>query len=294
MANDPRIQAQQLIAQFKARGAQPTRSNINCAKDGIWLHVCRNKVADGLQDRVMNPNLIAQSKTNMCGIAAFVRQWAEDDPVGYAWLGITLYENGTGRIGRGNLTGKEVFPSRDLKNSPPPQYQEKGTWYEMNHADWVVMASIREAFNGLFTRYTANDPLEPLAGMTLPSEVVNAFKAAGYTSIINQTAWATGKGFDTIQEASSLVDAKWKVVLLINDNLLYDHKMDKQAVIGSTGDHWVGLLSTIRMTLTGKDYMVEPFQVFTWGKTKWVPESKTAFPLTTMLKQYYGYVAAKY
>src|SRR5215217_8218539 len=156
MAQDPRIQAQQLIAAFKARGAQSSRSNIYCAKDGIWLHVCRNKVADGLQDRVLNPNLIAQTTTNMCGIAAFVRQWAEDDPVGYAWLGITLYENGTGRIGRGNLTGKEVFPSYDLKNSPLPQYQSNGHWFEMNHADWIVLASIREAFNGLFTRYTAN------------------------------------------------------------------------------------------------------------------------------------------
>ncbi|HJQ68327.1 MAG TPA: hypothetical protein VKA70_05120 [Blastocatellia bacterium] len=291
MAEDAINRAKQIIAQFKGRGAQPTRSNINCAKDGIWLHVCRNRVADGLEARVVNPNLIAQTKTNMCGIAAFVRQWAEDDPAGYAWLGITLYENGTGRIGRGNLTGKEVFPSRDLKSSPIPQWQTDGVWHEMNHADWVILGSIREAFNGLFTRYTANDPLEPLAGMTLPTEVVNAFKAAGYTSIINQTDWAIGKGFDTIQEASDLVDAKWKVVLLINSNLLRTRTIDTQ---GAVGDHWVGLLSTIQMNLVGKDYNVNPFQIFTWGGTMYVPERNVPFPLTTLLKHYYGYVAAKY
>jgi len=293
MAQDPRIQAQQLIAEFKARGAQATRTN-PCAKDGIWLNVCRNKVAEGLQDRVMNPNLIAQTNTNMCGIAAFVHQWAKDDPVGYVWLGITLYEHGTGRIGRGNLTGKEVFPSSDLKNSPLPYYQSEGHWFEMNHADWIILASIREAFNGLFTRYTANDPLEPLAGMTTPGEVVNAFKAAGYTSIINQTDWAMGKGFDNIQEASDLLGAKWKVVLLINDNMLYDDKMDKQSLLIRSANHWVGLLSSIQMNLSGKDYMVSPFQVFTWGKPKFVPVKQAPFPLTTLLKNYYGYVAAKY
>jgi len=292
MAEDPRIHAQQLVAQFKARGGAASRDG--CQKGNIWLNVCRNKVADGLQNRIMNPNIIAQTSTNMCGIAAFVHEWAQDDPVGYAWLGISLYEAGWGRIGKGSMLGKEVRPSSDLKTSPIPYYHSNGHTFEMNHADWVVLASIREAFNGLFTRYTATDPFEPLAGMTTPGEVVNAFKAAGYTSIINQADWAMGKGFDNIQEASDLVDAKWKVVLLINDRMLYDDKMDTEALLIRTANHWVGLLSPIRMTLVGKDYSISPFQVFTWGSTRWVPTKKTNFPLTTLLKNYYGYVAAKY
>jgi hypothetical protein len=291
---EKKYKAQQLVKEFRERGVHARRPD-ECIKDSIWLNVCRNKVADGLDERILDPNKIDQRNTNVCGIAAFVRDWAEDDPIGYAWLGIYLYEAGWGRIGKGSMLGQVVRPSSQLKNSPIPyqeNYYNNGHAREMNHADWIILASVRESFNSVMT-YTGNDPLEMLSGMTLPSEVVKAFKAAGYTSVVDKTNWALGEGFDNVQEASSRFQNKEKVVLLINMRMLTDSTIDTEAVI-ATSNHWVGLLSPIQLKLVGKDYRVSGFDVFTWGEKRRVPQSGSDFAFTAFLKNYYGFVAAKY
>jgi len=158
MAEDLVATARQIVAQFRARGAQPTDAN-SCVKGGTWLHLCRNKVADGLHDRVFAPHHLNQFNTNICGVAAFVRQWIKDDPIGFVWLGISLFENGHGVLGRGKYHGKEIKPSAELRNSTIPNSPIKdkpGFAIEMNHGDWIVMASIREAFNGVFN-YSADE-----------------------------------------------------------------------------------------------------------------------------------------
>ena len=163
----------------------------------------------------------------------------------------------------------------------------------MNHADWLILASIREALNGTFG-YTATDLFEPLEGLTTPGEVVTAFKAAGYTSVVDRTNWAQGEGLDNIAEANAKMANLWRVALLINDRMLYDDKIDTEATLIPTANHWVGLQTTIDLHLVGKDYFVSPFLVFTWGKVKTVPEKLARIPFTAFLKNYYGFVAANY
>lgn len=294
MAEDPKAHALRLIAEFKARGAQATQAN-KCAKDGIWLNICRNKVADGLENRIYFPNNINQMNTNICGVASFVRQWIKDDPVGFAWLGISLYENGCGYIGRGKYHGKDIRPSKELKNSPVPATpleNHPGYGVEMNHADWIVMASIREAFNSVFD-YSADEGIFAIKAWNFPSEVVATFKAAGYVNVVNDTDWAEAKGWDNLVEASNKFQNNWRVVLLINSRMLSDDKLGTEAFI-ATSDHWVGLQSAINVTLVGSEYRVSPFKVFTWGKEKKVPEKLANVPLELLLKNYYGYIAAKY
>ena len=294
MAEDPKAHALKLIAEFKARGAQATATN-NCAKDGIWLNVCRNKVADGLENRIYFPDKLNQMSTNICGVAAFVRQWIKDDPIGFAWLGISLYEKAHGYLGRGKYHGKEIMPSKELRNSTIP-YQtienKPGFGIEMNHADWIVMASIREAFNDVFS-YSADEGPFAIKAWNFPSEVVATFKAAGYVNVVDDTAVLENKGWDSLIEASRKYQNKWRVVLLINARMLDDNKIDTQAVI-PTSDHWVGLQSAIPVTLAGSEYRVSQFKVFTWGKEKKVPEGSPSVSLEALLKNYYGYIAAKY
>src|SRR5262245_7636996 len=226
MAEDPKAHALKLIAEFKARGAQATGTN-TCAKDGIWLNICRNKVADGLETRIYFPDKLNQMSTNICGVAAFVRQWIKDDPVGFAWLGISLYEKAHGYIGRGKFHGKEIMPSKELRNSPIP-YQtienKPGFGIEMNHADWIVMASIREAWNTGF-EYSAGEGIFAIRAWNFPSEVVATFKAAGYVNVVEDTAVLENKGVDNLIEASRKFQNKWRVVLLINARMLDDKKI---------------------------------------------------------------------
>jgi hypothetical protein len=298
MAEDPKTHALRLIKEFKARGAQPSPTN-PCAKDGIWLNVCRNKVADGLENRIYFPNNLNQLSTNICGVAAFVRQWIIDDPVGFAWLGISLYETGCGYLGRGKYHGKVIRPSKELLNSTIPNTPIKNRpgillekSLEMNHADWIVMASIREEFNSIFD-YSADEGIFAIKAWNFPSEVIATFKAAGYVNVVDDTSWSKTKGWENLIEASNKFQNKWRVVLLINARMLDDKTINTQAFI-DTSDHWVGLQSAIHLTLVGSEHRIAQFKVFTWGKEKKVPAASSDVPLNALLKNYYGYIAAKY
>jgi hypothetical protein len=294
MAEDPKTTALRMIAQFKTRGAQASATN-PCAKDGIWLNVCRNKVADGLENRIYFPNNLNQLSTNICGVAAFVRQWIQDDPVGFAGLGISLYETGKGVLGRGKYQGKAISPSPELRNSTIPNSPIKnrpGIALEMNHADWIVMASIREEFNAIFN-YSADEGPFAIKAWNFPSEVVATFKAAGYVNVVDDTSWGKNKGWENLMEASNKFQNKWRVVLLINARMLDDQTINTQALV-DTSDHWVGLQSPIHMTVVGSEHRISQFKVFTWGKEKKVPAASSDVPLKALLKNYYGYIAAKY
>lgn len=292
MAVDPKAHALQLIKEFKARGAQPTATN-DCAKGNIWLNLCRNKVAEGLENRIAFPHYLNQMNTNICGVAAFVRQWIKDDPIGFAELGISLFENGSGYMGRGKNHGKDIRPSKELKNSRVPRTGSgTGAGTEMNHADWIVMASIREAFNSVFD-YSANEGIFAIRAWNFPSEVMDTFKAAGYVEVVDETDWGNTQGVVSLMEASRKFQNNWRVVLLINARMLDDKTLGTEAAF-PTSDHWVGLQSAIPVTLKGPVYYVSQFKVFTWGKDRMVPEKAATVNLSALLNNYYGYIAAKY
>jgi hypothetical protein len=282
MAEDPRVTAQQMVAQFKARSG-----------NGFWLNVERAKLADGLQDRILSPHIIAQNKTNLCAIASFVFEWIQDDPIGYAQLGIALFETGAGRIGRGAITGKPVKPSADLRTSRIPYVDPNSAHrQQMNHADWVILASIRESLN-LVLNYTADNEGQlfgKIGPVNYNGDVAAAFKAAGYTKIMDKTH-LDGAGHENLMEASDKFELGYRVVLYINSCILKDSDINDSS---KGGKHAVGLKSPILVNIVGTEQSVFPFKIFTWGNIQQVPARLPGIPLKTLLKNYYGFIAAKY
>lgn len=272
----------------------------------IWLHLGgkRKAVAESLHARIDDPNKIDQLATNLCGVVSVVRDWAYDDPIDYAWLGIQLYETGRGRMGRGKMLGKIIAPSTDLKNSRVPESKYKsGGSKPMDPADWIILAPIREAFNTVL-KYPGI--WEEVSAINTPADVVEFFKKSGYTKIVSKTNWIEGDGYSNMMEASDLCDQGWKVVLLINSRLLYDNKATTQAVV-ATSDHWVGLLpsdggSAISVNLfwrmnesTESDRIGISFKCHSWGDIVSVPNKGDFISFSeAFLKHYYGFIAAKY
>jgi hypothetical protein len=262
------------------------------AGGSVWLNASdRGLVAAGLHARVDKPDTIRQGATNVCGIVGFVRNWAQDDPVDFAWLGIQLYETGRGRVGRGQFCGKVVAPSPELKKHPVPQ--------GMDPADWIILASIREAFNSVF-KYP--DPFigETLSAINFPSDVVAGFKAAGYVNVTDRTSWNKSVGYDNANDASDKFLQGYRVVLLINARLLNDDKARTQAVV-PTSDHWVGLCSEIEINLWWQpgapveaDRAGVRLKVNSWGDGVSVPNNGDYMLLRTFVNHYYGFVAAKF
>lgn len=278
---DAKTWAHDLINQFASRSG-----------NSVWLNVPdRGLVAQGLHARVDNPDSINQMSTNVCGIVGFMRNWATDDPVDFAWLGIQLYETGRGRVGRGQYCGKVIAPSPWLKSYPVPQ--------GMDPADWITLASVREAFNGVF-KYP--DPVlgETLSAINFPGDVVAGFKAAGYTNVIDRTSWDRSVGYDNATDASDEFVQDYRVVLLINARLLSDATASTEAVV-PTSDHWVGLCSEIGINFFWRPDAPEEadrtgvrLTVNSWGRLVSVPNQGDYLPLKTFVNHYYGYIAAKF
>src|SRR5262249_33758834 len=110
------------------------------ATGAFWPTLNKNEVTNGLHARIESPNRINQWNSNLCGVAAFVRELAWDDAVQYGLFGALLYEGGWGNLGRRRL--KRIEPRQPTRMERVPKRNGK----EMNHADWLVLASVRDAF----------------------------------------------------------------------------------------------------------------------------------------------------
>jgi hypothetical protein len=266
-------------------------------KDGanVWPSLGRFTVSMGLVTRINDPTKINQGFQNLCGVTSVVRAWAQDCPVDYAWLGIQLFETGVGRFGRGQMQGEIIRPSADLKKSAVP----KG----MHQTDWLILASVHEtlvkkhghamqdalgAFGGL--NYTKDEGFLAYRAWQNPSEVVAAFKATGYSNVIDNTSPTTHKGINDLQQANNLMRDGWRVSLLINARML-DDRFGTQAKLVSSSDHWVGMTELINVM---GEYTY-PFNVYSWGKSMRVPSDSKVDKMKTadLLLNFYGFVAGR-
>jgi hypothetical protein len=247
-----------------------------------WLYPRRDVVAQ-LKERVNDPTKINQADTWLCGVTSVVRAWAQDTPVDYAWLGIQLYDLGRGRLGKGELLGKVVSPSADLRRSGLPD--------RMKPADWMILASVHEACNIAGVRdYTKDEGPLHYKAWQYAREVVAAYKAAGYKNVVDHTDNLHASNFDVadLEQANTYLRQGYRVSLLINDRLLSDKQIGTQAFV-ATSDHWIGMLETINVT---GDY-IQAFNVFSWGQRRKVPQFKDRMMVQDFLKEFYGFVAAR-
>jgi hypothetical protein len=252
---------------------------------GEFKELDRAKVAAGVAARLRNPDSFNQGGTWLCGIATVVRTWAFDHPVEYAQFAIDLFEKGAGKMqGHSRYSAKSVQPSAALKASPPAAGVDQG--------DWIVLASVREAFNDVFD-YTADEGIFRIKAWNFPSDVEREFKALGYTRIISKATPFKSAGYDRLMEASELYERDWRVILLINSRLLDKKDIGQNAVINHS-DHWIGLNSPITVSLFNGQQQVFPFQVYSWNGLYKVPRWDRPVALRTVLDSYFGFVAGQY
>jgi len=99
-----------LVKQFDARWGA-----------GVWTHIERAALAKGLRERLNDPDALDQGITNLCGMASFVREWLQDDPIGYVWLAICLYEKGVGNLDRRGAPGESSDRRRNSRTRSLPK-----------------------------------------------------------------------------------------------------------------------------------------------------------------------------
>ncbi len=265
---------------------------------GYWPYLRRDQIATELHARIDNPDLIDQGSVNTCGVACMLRFWAQDNPSGYAWLGISLFENGIGYVGKNPTEGKIIRPSRELRGDRVP-VDDYGR--QMPHADWMMMSSIRQAYN-LWMDYRSpmsgwiNEKLEKVRAINTPGDIKAMLRSAGYRKIKDATSWFWGRGIDNALEAGTEAFLGRRVIMLIHSNMLdYDKQFKKgRDFVFATSNHWVGLMSDI--VPSADKTLVLAFKVFSWGKEQRVPEPVhiIGMPVKAFVDNYYGYISAWY
>ena len=230
----------------------------------------RDRVGIELLMRLAKPSLINQGKASLCGPSTLLYMVARDKPVEYARFAINLFEKGEGKIGR-----LDIEPGSDCRAYLPPEGS-------ISQVDWLTAASIRDSENWLFDYDSVNDQF---AGITLPGELADWFKDAGYSNVKNETNLVFNKAVSAIGTINQLYSSGYRVCLFIGVNMLYT---DKQSSGSTTAEHWVGLSS--RITDSGGDVS---FEIYTWGQGKRKVPKSGALAKDDFVKNFYGYVAGK-
>ena len=262
-----------LVSEFRARGETGDPSAVS----KHWPHIGRYDLANGLQDRIKNPFLIDQGSAGLCGPASLLFVLARDKPEVYAKAAIELFEKGWTFIGL-----RRVAPSSDLKRY---RLLPKA---EIHVADWILMASIRDNENFFFDYQAENDNA---SGMTLPSEMVNLFRAAGYTVTAEECNLVRIQDEACTRRANAAFNKREKVVLFINSQML-SSESEKRAAWSTVPTHWIALASPISFTPSATDDWLVSFSAFTWGSCRPVPNNG-ALPLADFLKNFYGYISCR-
>ena len=129
------------------------------SESGKWSKIDKAQFAKELRSEIRNPNSINQASTNLCGIAAGCNVMAQDDPVAYANMSISLFVDGEAEA----LTffGDDIEANESLMDKKP----QKG----LSATGFVVMTSIRDSYNWTDTYSPETD--KGRAGFTYPSDV---------------------------------------------------------------------------------------------------------------------------
>ena len=149
--------------------------------------------------------------------------------------------------------------------------------------DWLTMAGLRDADNFWFNYDTAD---RTFSGATSQMEMAWWFTRAGYRNVTEDANLLRHqRDTDNMDEASRLLAAGYRVVLLIDEPMIEG----SGSVSGGLSDrHWVVLRSKIDRS--GGNVKMK---IFTYGHGDYQVPQRGVLPLDDFLMNYYGYVAAK-
>lgn len=217
---------------------------------------------------------------------------AGEAPDDYARFVMELYESGSSK-----LSDLEIRPRLDVLGSAPGPKEQA--------VDWISLVSIRDSQNSFLIPYTKAGKAnwiprveslvqygvytEQTPGITLPLEVANWLKEAGYKKVVHKGQGLVSfkaDGSSIVDEVNQYYSSGYHVILVIAAQLIQDNA-DKDS---SVANHWVVLQSRIESDAT-PDKNVS-FTVFTWGNPQYkVPPSDKKIKMEHFLKNFYGYIA---
>jgi hypothetical protein len=232
--------------------------------NGMFPNIPRGHVADGLWDRVSNPDTINQQTSSLCGPASFSWSVMQKRPEYYVNYVTQVYDKGEAMYG-----GVKVKPGYDCRNATVTG--------KIPAVDWVALGSLRDSEN---TLWDYQDASNEFAGITLPNHIEHWMNKSGFVGVTNETnLWFT-KDVDNLAEAADLLGKGYQVCLFINHSLMEGQWGHWYTI----PDHWI----VMTRPPVFKSSKVVDMGVWTWAQ-RWNVNSS----VERWESGYFGYVAGK-
>jgi hypothetical protein len=263
----------------------------------LWAHVRPNDLADQLEQRIYDPNSIAQHLSPWCGPAAVCRSLAADAPIAYAQMVVNLVRFGRADIRHGHHSGHTLQTSAEMRGHPFHQTK-------IAAADWVSLVALRAS-----AQHSNKHSVKWLYHHgTQPKDVVKFYKELGYSEIHDHTSEFPLRGHDALElinRGNHRLRRHYRVTLRINADMLAPEYVQENASLPgafATHNHFVDLLSPI--TICGSHHNLKSpvsLKVFSWGKGEagaaWMgfrimEASNLSFE--EFASDFFGFVCAKY
>lgn len=240
-----------------------------------WPNIVRSELRNTARVRALHPDKINQATSSLCGPASLMYLTAKYQPDMYERYVNELYETGVAWLGK-----IKVAPGEDCRN-----YNPKG---ELEAADWVALAGLRDSENDFWDYDEASDKV---GGITIPSTLAGWLRDTGKNAFAEETNIYFTKGEKNFREAVELCDAGYEVILLINGNFIQEMPFSRFPLWQpfKIPNHWV-VLQKGWSRLTSGDVK---FKVFSWGEIREVPIVGGTMSMSMWLQNYWGYIACR-
>lgn len=212
---------------------------------GVWAAIDKATLVGNLRERKNRAVEIDQERSNFCGPTSVVYELARTQPRRYVELCRQLYETGG-------------FWSRSERVEAPESLRTDAVGQKMDPADWMLIATMRNAENALFKVKAASKGIRSgLEGMTHPWEIKGwAEEILGKDDVDVKTCFVFGE-LKAIEAAQKVFDAGGSAFILLNMAVLKKGERD----IPPWPDHWVVFQGNLEVS----DDRVA-YDLYTWGR----------------------------
>lgn len=240
------------------------------AAPGLWQHLEKRTIVAEMQSRVNDPFKVNQGRQPFCGPASILFELIHKQPLRYVQLCRDLFEQ-----------SKFQAKTKQIEASERLRQESKGN-LQMGQADWMVLATLRDAENLLFpVAPDAPELMRNLSGMTKSWEMKGWVREIlGCDRVKYDHTYLLGD-MGALRHAAKVIEAGGVAFALVTaDGLLGQTTPDKEELPVALPNHWITLVGNISIqkgSFGNHDSGHVSFDVFTWAKKMHVDANEGPF-----------------
>ena len=212
---------------------------------GVWPFLQKANIIGDMRIRVADPFQVNQGGQPFCGPAAILFELIRRNPVRYVQICQQLFE-----------TGVIAGTTQTISADSVLRQNSRGDLH-MEQADWMILATLREAANLLFPVEPNAPPLfRNMAGMTKPWEMLGwCLQILGYSQVQQINVFLM-QDQNALQSIDKVLQAGGVAFALITAEGLLEDKVSLPLP-----SHWVSLLGDVKL-----DKNLVSFDLYTWSQ----------------------------